>query len=180
MGYTTEFRGRVEIAPPLTAAQILYVNKFCNTRRMKRDAKKAAEMPDPLRIAVNLPIGDEAGFFVGGLGYAGQDRDPSILNYNEPPKGQPGLWCQWEITDDGRYLQWNGAEKFYNYVEWMAYLIDHVFKSWRCVLTGRIEWQGEEEGDTGVIVLKENVVSSRIGADQSDVSPSWIAEAKND
>lgn len=161
MGYTTNFRGKVEITPPLSAAQILYINKFCNTRRMKRDPAIAIGMPDPLGRALNMPIGEDACYFVGGTGHAGKGRDPSILDFNRPPEGQPGLWCKWEVTDDGRFLQWNGAEKFYDYTEWVRYLIEHIFAAWGCVLNGEIEWRGEREGDEGVITVRVNVVTSR-------------------
>jgi hypothetical protein len=160
MGYTTSFRGKAEINPPLTAAQILYLRKFCNTRRMKRDPVLALQLPDPLGKALNMPIGDEAGYFVGGTGHSGQDRDLSVLDFNQPPVGQPGLWCSWDVTDDGRYLQWSGAEKFYDYVEWLRYLVEHFFSAWGCVLNGEIEWRGEHREDTGVIKVQCNVVSS--------------------
>ncbi len=161
MGYTTEFRGKMEITPPLSVAQLHYVNKFSNTRRMKRDAAKAAPLADPIGKAINMPIGEEACYFVGGSGFAGQDDDASVIDHNTPPVGQPGLWCQWVVTEDGRYLQWYGTEKFYNYVEWMRYLIEHFFQPWGCTLNGEIEWQGEKEDDIGAIKVKGNVVTSR-------------------
>ena len=160
MGYTTDFRGKVEITPPLTAAQFLYVNKFGDTRRMKRDPAVALQLPDPVGTALNMPIGDDAGYFVGGAGLCGQDKDASILDCNRPPTGQPGLWCQWEVTDDGRSLQWNGTEKFYEYVDWMNYLIEHFFGPWGCMLNGEIEWQGEREDDLGVIKVHNNIVTT--------------------
>ncbi len=163
MGYTTSFRGKVEINPPLTTAQILYVNKFGETRRMKRDPVKTAELPDPVGKALNMPIGDDAGYFVGGSGLCGQDRDASVVDFNKPPIGQPGLWCQWEVTDNGLFLQWNGTEKFYEYVEWLRYLIDHFFVPWGCVLNGEIGWQGEDENDMGVIKVADNIVATRTG-----------------
>lgn len=161
MGYTTEFQGKVEINAPLSTAQALYVNKFSSTRRMKRDAAKALQLADLVGKAINMPIGEEACYFVGGSGFAGQDDDASVIDHNEPPVGQPGLWCQWVVADDGRYLQWNGTEKFYNYVEWMRYLIEHFFQPWGCTLNGEIEWQGENEDDIGLIKVTENVVTSR-------------------
>jgi hypothetical protein len=160
MGYTTESRGKVAVVPPLSAAQILYVNTFSRTRRMKRDPAKAALLSDPVGKALNMPIGDDAGYFVGGIGFCGQDKDESILDSSEPPKGQPGLWCQWEVTADGGYLQWNGTEKFYDYVEWMRYLIEHFFAPWGHVLNGAMDWQGENEDDTGVITVIDNVVTT--------------------
>ena len=63
--------------------------------------------------------------FRSNKGMAGQDHEPDIIDYNSPPKGQPGLWCQWVPTHDGKFIVWDGNEKFYNSAEWMTYLIEH-------------------------------------------------------
>ena len=112
MGYTTEFQGKLEITPPLKPEQVAYINKLSGTRRMKRKESRCAELPDPIREAVGLPVGKEGEYFVGGLGWAGQDDDLSILDYNGPPLSQPGLWCQWIINDNGKHLEWDGGENF--------------------------------------------------------------------
>lgn len=158
MGYTTEFEGAVKFNKPLTMAQGSFLRKFANTRRMKRDESKAAKMPDPIREAVGLPIGVEAGYFVGGSGHCGQDRDASVLDGNAPPQGQPGLWCKWGIDATGQYLGWNGAEKFYDYVEWLEYLIKHFLAPWGIIANGLIRWGGEERNDVGAIEVTNNVV----------------------
>ncbi len=106
-----------------------------------------------------MPIGDDGCYFVGGAGFGGQDHDPSVLGYNEPPMGQPSLWCAWEVSDDGRLLRWNGTEKFYEHVAWMRYLIEHFFKPWGCALNGEMEWQGEDEADVGVLKVSTNNVT---------------------
>jgi hypothetical protein len=154
MGYTTEFEGSFAITPPLEAAQVIYLKAFADTRRMKRSAL-AATMPDERRLAVGLDIGNEAGYFVGGNGYAGQDRDSSVVDYNEPPVGQPGLWCQWVPSDDGSRIEWNGAEKFYDYTEWLNYITDHFLAKWGRALSGEVSYQGEDRNDRGVIVIKD-------------------------
>ncbi len=93
-------------------------------------------------------------------------------------KAQPGLWCKWEVVLENNvvetgpvdapenvnlgntaYLQWSGAEKFYDYVEWMQYLINHFIGPWGYFLNGRIKWQGEETGDTGMIEVADNVIT---------------------
>jgi hypothetical protein len=76
------------------------------------------------RQAAGLPLGREAAYFIGGGGFMGQDRDDSVLDYNVPPKDQPGLWCQWP-TEDRTAIAWNGGEKFYCYVPWLRYLLEH-------------------------------------------------------
>lgn len=137
---------------------IAYLQAFSNTRRMKRDPAIADKFPDPVRHKVGLPIGKEGGYFVAGRGVAGQDRDQSILDYNNPPKGQPGLWCHWKPTEDGTAILWDQGEKFYDYVKWIDYLIAHFLGPWGYVLNGVVKWVGEDRSDRGKIVIKENDV----------------------
>jgi hypothetical protein len=136
---------------------------FSETRRMKRDARKASEFVDPVREAVGLPIGIQGGYYVSARGFAGQDRDSSIVDYNVPPQGQPGLWCQWEPNDDGTEIEWNGAEKFYDYIEWINYLIAHFLTRWGYKLNGEVEWQGGRRDDLGKIVIVDNVIQIKRG-----------------
>lgn len=163
MGYTTDFTGRFDLDRPLATEHAAYLAKFSDTRRMQRDATKTAKRPDPVRAAVGLPVGDDGGYFVGAIGFAGMDEERSvvandILEFNNPPAGQPGLWCQWVPTEDGRGIEWNGTEKFYFYVEWLEYLIAHFLTPWGYSLSGVVEWQGEESSDSGRIIVKKNVV----------------------
>lgn len=72
-------------------------------------------------------------------------------------EGMPGTYCQW-ITN-GFSLEWDGNEKFYDYVEWLEYLIEHYFSKWGVKLNGIVKYQGEEIGDVGRIEVKDNVVT---------------------
>jgi hypothetical protein len=135
-----------------------YLKAFNRTRRMKRKVSVAEELPDPIRTAVGLPLGPEAAYFVGGQGWAGQERDASVVDYNNPPKGQPGLWCQWDPSEDGTAIIWDGAEKFYYYGEWLTYIIDHFLGPWGYVVNGEMTWQGEDEEDVGTIFVVNNAV----------------------
>lgn len=83
----------------------------------------------------------------------------------------PGIWCQWVINADGK-LCWNGAEKFYNYIEWLEYLIEHFFMPKGYVLQGRIAYRGERFEDIGMICVKDNNVRNLYGA--YDVSENEI------
>jgi len=53
---------------------------------------------------------------------------------------------------------WDGGEKFYNYVEWLKYLINHFFEKWGVKLNGEVYWKGEDGEDMGKIVVKDNWV----------------------
>jgi hypothetical protein len=161
MGYTTDFEGRFNLNKPLTEEHALFLNTFSGTRRMKRDASKTRERPDPIRKAVGLAVGPEGAYFVGAGDFAGQERTPDIVDYNSPPEGQPGLWCQWVPTKDGTGIEWNGTEKFYNYTEWLCYLIDHFLAPAGYVLNGEVLWQGEDPSDMGKLVVVDNEVSEK-------------------
>lgn len=136
-----------------------YLRQFSETRRIARDPEIAGTFPDPLREAVGLPIGVEGGYFVGGDTSFGED-DASVTDGNEPPEGQPGLWCQWVPTCDGSGIVWDGVEKFYDYVEWIEYLINHFLRPWGYALDGDVTWAGEEEWDRGVIHIRANAVKA--------------------
>jgi len=193
MGYTTDFYGGFEVTPTLNEPHRLYLKAFNETRRMKRDPEIAATLPDPLREAVGLPIGPDGAYFVGGIGYMGQDHDTSVVDYNQPPGitpmehgsletfheqyetylgmrqqaildgAQPGLWCQWVPTEDGTGIVWDGGEKFYDYVEWLRYLIHRFLAPWGYKLSGEVEWEGEDHDDFGKIVVNKNQVEVFVG-----------------
>jgi len=163
MGYNTDFNGEFNLNKPLTEAQKNYLEKFAGTRRVKRNASIAEKMNDPERVAVGLPVGTDGEFFVGGLGFAGQDDDDSVVSSNNPPSAQPGLWCQWIPNDTGTAIIWDGGEKFYNYVEWLDYLIENIFKPWGYVLNGEMYWYGEDRDDAGIIFVENNEIRVKSG-----------------
>jgi len=177
MGYTTDFSGQFNLDKPLTAAQVAYLNAFSDTRRMARNARITAKYPDPLREAVGLPVGPFGGYFVAadtvpesslkgescGGRFAGQSRTKDILDYNRAPEGQPGLWCQWVPSEEGDTIEWNGKEKFYDYISWLAYIIENFLKPWGYTLNGEVTWAGEESDDIGMIRVQGNVISTAKG-----------------
>jgi hypothetical protein len=128
---------------------------------MKRNSRIAEQMQDDVRLSVELPIGIEGEYFVGSRKDHGQTHDKSIIDYNESPKTQPGLWCQWVPSEDGKYIEWSGMEKFYYYTEWLNYIIEHFLKLWGYTLNGVVSFQGEEEDDNGENVVVNNSVTVR-------------------
>jgi hypothetical protein len=162
MGYTTDFTGQFTFDKPLASHHLQYLKRFSDMRHMKRDVKKLEQLEDPDRIAVGLPLGVQGEFFVGiDDGNANQDmfrHDGSILDHNNEPGTQPGLWCDWVPDDDGVVLEWNGGEKFYRYIDWLEYLIANFIDPWGYVLNGEVEWRGEDKSDVGKIIVKDNTV----------------------
>lgn len=149
MGYTTDFEGRFKLNRKLKKKDQDFLTKFVETRRMARN--------------VGPEFGVEGEFYVDGKGFAGQDSDETILDYNRPPRTQPGLWCQWVPSEDGQFIQWDGSEKFYNYVEWLKYLIDKILAPRGYKLNGVVGWQGEDRGDIGKIEDVDNDVRTLRG-----------------
>jgi hypothetical protein len=147
MGYTTDFRGSFTVTPTLKPEDREYLVKLNETRRM-------------IRKFPNDAHGIEGEFFVEGKGSFGQDDDPSVVDHNRPPKTQPGLWCQWRPNDDGTEIEWDGNEKFYDYVEWIAYLVGAILEPRGYELNGSVEWRGEDWDDTGQIVIDKNDVQT--------------------
>ena len=148
MGYTTTFEGDIEIVPALNAQEIEFLTKFAGTRRM---------------------MCKQGPYYVDRGGMAGQDRGPDIIDYNTPPEGQPGLWCQWIPNEDGTALVWDENEKFYEAEHWMAYLIEHFLGRHPLakpelsflqghVLNGTIYAYGEESDDRWMLIVRDNAV----------------------
>lgn len=147
MGYSTDFNGEFSVTPTLTDKHRTFLEKFNQTRRMKRDL-------DP-------EFGIEGELYVDGDGIYGQANSADVINFNSPPRTQPGLWCQWAPNEDGTAIEWDGGEKFYNYVEWIEYLIEKILAPAGYKLNGEIEWIGEDADDRGKIIVKDNVVSTK-------------------
>jgi hypothetical protein len=166
MGYTTDFEGSLKLTPSLNEKQTEYINRISSTRRMKRNPEKLMELykgkhgnPFVKNSQMSeLIYGKQGEFFAMDDGQAGQLHDNSIEDYNGPPSTQPGLWCQWQIFDNGASLEWDGEEKFYNYIEWLKYIIKTFFIPWGIVADGEIRWFGEDKDDMGKIKVKNNEV----------------------
>lgn len=132
-----------------------FINLISETRRMKRDISKLGH-PNPSYFGVEgefyIPIKD--------LDSRGQGRDDSILEYNQPPKTQPGLWLGWQVVYDEKdghfYLEWDEVEKFYYYEEWLKYLIENIFEPKGMSLNGKVSWSGEDSSDVGNIIIVDN------------------------
>lgn len=143
MGYTTDFDGTFSLNKQLSPKMERFLINFNESRRMQRN------LPDH---------GVQGEFFVGGEGFMGQERTADVVDSNNPPSTQPGLWCQWIPSDDGMELEWDGGEKFYYYSEWLFYLIQKVLAPNGYILNGTVAYQGEESNDAGHITVEDNTI----------------------
>jgi hypothetical protein len=160
MGYTTDFTGSFAVTPKLKEKHLTYLSNFSNSRRMKRNVRL---LNSDANKDVGLGLGEDGGYYVHSEGKCYWEQGPAIVDYNSPPAGQPGLWCQWVPSEDGASIEWDGGEKFYNYVEWIEYLIEHFLEPWGYKLNGEVEWQGEDGGDFGEIAIEDNIVRELSG-----------------
>lgn len=146
MGYTTSFDGEFKIDRPVDNDTYNLLKGLNETRRMARNIKG---------------YGVEGEFYVDSKDDSGQVRTPDIIDYNRPPRTQPGLWCNWTILEDKQTICWDGGEKFYYYVEWLEYIVERILKPKGYVLSGSCKWKGEESEDLGKIVVKNNKVTAK-------------------
>lgn len=161
MGYTTEFYGSVGFNKPITYELANYINKFSEVRHMWRNVEKIKKVyPNWEELCFNGQLGDGGEYFIGEKSFG--EKDDSIVDYNRPFNSQPGLWCQWIIGSNGE-LEWDGNEKFYEYEEWLRYLIKHFFEPSDYILNGEIGFQGEDYDDFGTICVKDNIVTVKYG-----------------
>jgi hypothetical protein len=148
MGYSIEFFGEFKLDRPLDAKTAALLRGLSTTRRYKRN------------------LGEEYG--IEGEFYVGKDGCGEV-DYNKPPSTQPSLWCQWEYVEKRQSIRWDGEEKFDCYLEWLQYLIDRVLNKYTgptndldlkpYVLNGTVKWHGDEFGDSGSIIVKDNVIT---------------------
>ena len=111
MGYTTKFKGRLSIEPPLNTAEIQYLRSFAVIRHTERGGLDAKV------------YGILGCYYVSNGNYAEDDTGVLLGRHNYQPPGQPGPWCDFHPTEDGKYLEWTGAKMTYNATSWVQYLI---------------------------------------------------------
>jgi len=145
LGYSTDFTGKFVLNKKLDEETYTFLKKLATTRRVARN--------------VGPEFGVEGEFYVDGKGSFGQETDKTVINCNQPPSTQPSLWLQWVPTDDRLGIEWDGGEKFYEYVLWLKYIIDKILAPKGYVLNGRVHFQGEDSNDFGYIVATNNVVT---------------------
>jgi len=162
MGYTTEFKGAFKLDKKLKQAEIDYLKAFSASRRMARDVTQLSSTP--VMKAVNVDMGIEGANYVSeNSGNFGQNATEEVIDFNSPPDPLPSLWCQWIPTEDGMSIVWDESEKFYNYTDWISYLIETFLKPWGYTVNGEVIWRGEDTEDVGVIEVKDNVVRKYYG-----------------
>ncbi len=143
MGYTTTFKGTLELNKQLTSEDYNFLVNLNKSRRMK------------LKVAAKYGV--EGEFYVNDdLSMWG--KSDKVIDNNTPPSTQPGLWCQWVPTNDRFGIEWDSGEKAYNMEDWIFYIINRYLAPRGYVLNGKVEAYGEDPGDVWAIRVEDNVV----------------------
>lgn len=144
MGYTTEFEGEFYLDKELDQELFIFLNNFAGNRRMKRNT-------DP-------KYGIEGEFFIQD--YMESKNDTSIIDRNHPPRTQPSLYCYWKPLKNKKGLCAIEADNFYNYTEWLIYLINTFLQPNGYSLNGEVYYYGETREDFGLIKVTNNIVEA--------------------
>tara|TARA_R100001463_G_scaffold15141_7_gene39623 strand:- start:12571 stop:13122 length:552 start_codon:yes stop_codon:yes gene_type:complete len=141
MGYTTNFTGLMALSRRLTQDELDEYNQVWLNDR-------------------HDTTGEYSGDYRGGL-----EKAPSIYN-------------KWEIIDDVEHgitdihcLAWNGGQKFYQYVNWLKFIVSDFLQPKGIYLKGKIRFSGEDVEDAGVITAHLQTIRVRNGEEKE-----WIEE----
>ncbi|GCE12479.1 hypothetical protein [Tengunoibacter tsumagoiensis] len=170
MGYNTSFTGTFRFNRFLRPEHKAYLHRFAEIRHEALHEEKLNDYPDPLREAVGLPIGKYGMYFTGFIDPKGVGDDillgycnsseiyniPDLLIRSPEAFWIPSTFCQWEPTVDGRGIEANG-DKFYRYVDWLHFLLNHFLIPWGYELSGTVSYEGEQ-GEHGRIIVSKNEV----------------------
>jgi len=74
--------------------------------------------------------------------------------------GMPDSYLQWVPSEDLKAIVFDGNEKFYDYTEWLKWVIDNWIVKWGITANGEMLWSGEQTSDNGVIRVINNVVEA--------------------
>ncbi len=98
------------------------------------------------------------------------DHVNQIENGQFETTGSPDSHSGWFMPDASTLMMRDGG-KYYDYTDWLRWLVDIIFKPFELTMVGEIEWDGEEPGDIGkiridgydVTVLQGRVTYTEVG-----------------
>ena len=158
MGYTTWFEGERTPNKPFKKEFINYIKAFSEKWHEPRDVEiiKRSD-PDWAKHCLDGNLGPYGMYYVGNFDEGVIDRSLA-KSYT-----CPGYWCNWCINEETGVVEWDGGEKFYQYTDWLIYLIENFFEPAGYILNGEFIWIGEDSEDRGKISVVNNKVSEFLG-----------------
>jgi hypothetical protein len=127
MAYEIVVFGSLAIEPPLNRDEVEYLQAFSQSRRVLRERGPYA-------------VEQTAGYEVPDSPTVMAD----VLDNGRPAEDQPGLWCPWTVSDDGRQLEWDEIVEHNSHADWLHYLIAH-FLTGEALAQADVERAGEVE-----------------------------------
>lgn len=174
MGYHTEIKGGYVVTGNITPSLVSFVNEYNKARHYKVNMDA---------ILLYFPSIVEQHGLNGSAGKNGEFLTLDVYHYGKGfadyntynPSCPDSFWCQWALFDDydasdpistcyeinekdALWLKWDGGEKFYEYEEWLRFLILNVFEPNGVLLNGAVITYGEGYADSEYIVVKNNEI----------------------
>lgn len=119
---------------------------------------------------LDRPLSNEHFHFLREFAMEEHDPDEEGTPAEEESSGRPCPYCQWTPSEDGTEIQWDSGEKFYGWLEWLHYLVEHRLQPWGYRLNGQVRWRGEDVTDGGTIYVKDNRIEA---VPDVNPGPSW-------
>ena len=163
MGYTTWFEGGLTPNKPFKKEFVNYINAFSEKWHEPEDVEIIKRFdPDWAKHCLDGNLGPYGMYYVGSFDEGSFNK--GIID-RSAAKGYtcPGYRCNWCINEETGVVEWDGGEKFYQYTDWLIYLIENFFEPAGYILNGEFIWIGEDSEDRGKISVVNNKVSEFLG-----------------
>jgi hypothetical protein len=151
-GVSHRFSRRISTRATVDCSTSGLPSGFCSRSAWTRRIDQIKHLPDPLREAIGLEIGQD------GL-YCTSDQANNVdvySNYNRTATIVPDLYCPWTVSADGSKLCSSHPDKAHSPQEWLGFLLQHFLFPWYSQASGEVIWHGEDVGDTGAYLLTNN------------------------
>lgn len=74
--------------------------------------------------------------------------------------GSPSGYLQWRISSDGCGVEWDQEEKFYDYINWLSWIVMMWFSPRGIALSGTVWYRGESADNIGRITVSHHGITT--------------------
>lgn len=167
MSYIVRFTGNFLINEKLDDKLAEYLERFYNTRHVKRNIEKTKQMyPNWKEFCFRNRIGEDGEYFANGENFL--EKDDDIISYRVPPGIQPSILCPWRIDEFHKSIIWDGKENLIpieEHAQWLQYLIENFLSPCGYIVNGSVTYktrifysEREEAVRVGKITITDNVI----------------------
>lgn len=105
-----------------------------------------------------------------------QAQITELKDFEEPeyiPGTDERFWtaCHWVPNTDGTSIVWDGTQRFYDYYEWIKYIIEKFLVPWGIKCDGVVSCNGDDMFDFSKIVADDNKVARVWAFKECDENP---------